>query len=215
MPQWQRELKKPKPGLACFLFFFKGEPHLDLIAYSQVGHTNFCYKYCALMIDIAHGEGTDQAKQMDFQLWSQKAGGKEEEKREGWCLVLSEWTNWSRTGGRERKHAPWGTPPPHTITCTTTIPQQHRLILTQLAGVPSAFMWLLVLHSANLSHHQCELLWLCVRLICCPSQYYCCLCLSVLVLLDFHLKLNLRQSCQKFENSPRRDWNLKQKPKRK
>lgn len=83
MPQWQRELKKPKPGLACFLFFFKGEPHLDLIAYSQVGHTNFCYKYCALMIDIAHGEGTDQAKQMDFQLWSQKAGGKEEEKREG------------------------------------------------------------------------------------------------------------------------------------
>lgn len=58
--------------------FLKREPHLDLIAYSQVGHTNFCYKYCALMIDIAHGKGTDQAKQMDFQLWSQKAGGKEE-----------------------------------------------------------------------------------------------------------------------------------------
>lgn len=36
--------------------FFKREPHLDLIAYSQVGHTNFCYKYCALMIDIAHGK---------------------------------------------------------------------------------------------------------------------------------------------------------------
>lgn len=31
-------------------------PHLDLIAYSQVGHTNFCYKYCSLMIDIAHGK---------------------------------------------------------------------------------------------------------------------------------------------------------------
>lgn len=59
-----------------------------MIAYSQVGHTNFCYKYCALMIDIAHGKvgrvgrglggggaGGDQAKQMDFQLWSQKAGG--------------------------------------------------------------------------------------------------------------------------------------------
>lgn len=62
--------------------FLKGKPHLDLIVYSQVGHTNFCYKYCALMIDIAHGNGTDQAKQMDFQLWSQKAGGKEE-RREG------------------------------------------------------------------------------------------------------------------------------------
>lgn len=59
--------------------FFKRRAHLDLIAYSQVGHTNFCYKYCALMIDIAHGKGTDQAEQMDFQLWSQKAGGKEQE----------------------------------------------------------------------------------------------------------------------------------------
>lgn len=57
---------------------FLREPHLELIGFSQVGHTNFCYKYCALMIDIADGEGTDQAKQMDFQLWSQKAGGKEE-----------------------------------------------------------------------------------------------------------------------------------------
>lgn len=78
--QWQCELKKLKPGLP-----FKRRAHLDLIAYSQVGHTNFCYKYCALMIDIAHGKGTDQAKQMDFQLRSQKAGGKEErrERREG------------------------------------------------------------------------------------------------------------------------------------
>lgn len=59
------------------------------------------------MIDIAHGKGTDQAKQMDFQLWSQKAGGKEE--REGWCLVLSEWTNWSRTGGG-RENMPPGEP---------------------------------------------------------------------------------------------------------
>lgn len=86
----------------------KVEPHLDLIAYSLVGHTNFCYKYCALMIDIAHGKGTDQAKQMDFQLWSQKAGGKEQ-RREGWCLVLSEWTNWSRTGGG-RENMPPGEP---------------------------------------------------------------------------------------------------------
>lgn len=78
LSQWQCELKELKPWLP----FLKGEPHLDLIAYSQVGHTNFCYKYCALMIDIAHGKGTDQAKQMDFQLWSQKAGGKEE-RREG------------------------------------------------------------------------------------------------------------------------------------
>lgn len=44
-----------KSGLA-FFFFFKRAPHLDLIAYSQVGHANFCYKYCALMIDIAHGK---------------------------------------------------------------------------------------------------------------------------------------------------------------
>lgn len=53
---------------------FKGA-HLDLIAYSQVGHTNFCYKYCALMIDIAHGKRTDQAEQMDSQLEGQKEGG--------------------------------------------------------------------------------------------------------------------------------------------
>lgn len=84
---------------------FLREPHLDLIAYSQVGHTNFCCKYCVLMIDIAHGKGTDEAKQMDFQLWSQKAGEKEE-CREGWCLVLSEWTNWSRTGGRRENMLP-------------------------------------------------------------------------------------------------------------
>lgn len=45
-----------------------------MIAYPQVGHPDFCSKYCALMIDIARGEETDQAKQMDFQLWGQKAG---------------------------------------------------------------------------------------------------------------------------------------------
>lgn len=107
-------------SLGCLL---KGEPHLDLIAYSQVGYTNFCYKYCALMIDIAHGKETDQAKQMDFQLWSQKPGGKVE-RREGWGLVLSEWTNWSRTGGG-RENMPPGEPQdpfflPHAITSTTT-----------------------------------------------------------------------------------------------
>ena len=64
------------------------EAHLDLIAYSQVGRTNFCYKYCALMIDIPHGKSTDQAEQMDSQLEGQKAGGRGG--REGWCLVLSE-----------------------------------------------------------------------------------------------------------------------------
>lgn len=60
------------------------------------------------MIDIAHGKEPDQAKQMDFQLWGQKAEGKEE-RREGWCLALSEWTNWSRTGGG-RENMPPGEP---------------------------------------------------------------------------------------------------------
>lgn len=77
------------------------------------------------MIDIACGKGTDQAKQMDFQLWSQKAGGKKD-RREGWCLVLSEWTNYSRTGGG-RENMPPGKPqqsrfPPYfspSITSTT------------------------------------------------------------------------------------------------
>lgn len=54
--------------------------HLELIGFFLAGHANFCYKYCALMIDVADGEGTDEAKQMHFQLWSQKAGGKEEER---------------------------------------------------------------------------------------------------------------------------------------
>lgn len=70
---------------------FLREPHLELIGFSQVGHTNFCYKYCALMIDIADGEGTDQAKQMDFQWWSQKAGGKEEWR--GGVMSGLEWVN--------------------------------------------------------------------------------------------------------------------------
>lgn len=43
------------------------------------------------MIDIADGEGTDQAKQMDFQLWSQKAGGKEEWR--GGVMSGLEWVN--------------------------------------------------------------------------------------------------------------------------
>lgn len=87
LPQWQSRTKKPKPQLP----FKKREPHLDLIAYSQVEHTNLCYKYCALMIDIAHGKATDQAKQMDFQLWGQKAGGKQRRRRreEGWDDVCS------------------------------------------------------------------------------------------------------------------------------
>ncbi len=53
--------------------------------------------------------------------------------------------------------------------------QQHGLILTRLAGVPSAFMWLLVLHRATLKRCQWELLWLfelCIRLICCPLLPY-------------------------------------------
>lgn len=59
--------------------------------------------------------------------------------------------------------------------------QQHGLILTGLAGVPSAFMWLLVLHRAALKPCQRELVWLfelCIRLICCPLQHYSSLSLS-------------------------------------
>lgn len=122
------------------------------------------------MIDIAHGEGTDQAKQMDFQLWSQKARGKEQ-RWEGCCLVLSEWTNWNRTRGREKKTCPPGN---HKTRFSPPL-LQHGLILTGLAGVPSAFMWLLVLRRATLKRCQWELLWLfelCIRLICCPSQPY-------------------------------------------
>lgn len=74
------------------LVAFLREPHLDLIAYSHAGYTNFCYKYCALMIDIAHGKATDQAKQMDFQLWSQKAGGREGGV-EGGMMSGLEWVN--------------------------------------------------------------------------------------------------------------------------
>lgn len=44
------------------------------------------------MIDIAHGKGTDQAKQMDFQLWSQKAGGREGGE-EGGMMSGFEWVN--------------------------------------------------------------------------------------------------------------------------
>lgn len=86
--------------------------------------------------------------------------------------------------------------------------QQHGLILTGLAGVPSAFMWLLVLHRATLKPWQWELLWLfelCIRLICCPSQPY-----SSLSLSDFHLMLNFLRKTQKFSNSPRRPLNIKQ-----
>lgn len=155
-----------------YLFFFFLEPHLDLIAYSQVRHRNFCYKYCALMIDIAHGKGTDQAKQMDFQLWSQKAGGKEE-RRAGWCLVLSEWTNCRRTGGGSANMPPGEPQPLHHLYNQHHRFQQHGLILTGLAGVHAAFMWLLVLHRATLERPHWDFLWLFelrISLICCPSQ---------------------------------------------
>lgn len=78
--------------------------------------------------------------------------------------------------------------------------QQHGLILTGLAGVPSAFMWLLVLHRATLKRCQWELLWLfelCIRLICCPSQPYSFLSLSyysIVLSLDVELSAEYK-SC--------------------
>lgn len=119
--------------------------------------------------------------------WTSNCGARRQEGREGWCLVLSEWTNWSRTGGG-RENMPPGEPQdpplsprlsPLTITSTTTTSSMGSFSL--LAGVPSAFMWLLVLHRATLKPCQWELLWLfepCIRLICCPSQPHSSLSLS-------------------------------------
>lgn len=69
-----------------------------------------------------------------------KAEEEEEGGRLGWCLLLSEWANCSRTGGREPKHAPQGNHnhlfPPNSNQHHHS--QQHGPILTRQAGLPLA-----------------------------------------------------------------------------
>lgn len=94
---------------------------------------------------------------------------------DGWCLVLSEWTNWSRMGEGE-KTCPLGNhkTPPLVYSPPPTKPAP-RLPTAWVHSheVPSAFMWLLVLHSEALKLCLWELLWLFglfIRIICCPSR---------------------------------------------
>lgn len=135
-------------SLGCLL---KGEPHLDLIGYSQVGHTNFCYKYCALMIDIAHGKRLIKQSK-----WTSNCGARRQEgRRRGGRDDVWSWVSELTGAGQGEGEK---TCPPGNHKALSFSPcynqhhhsKQHGLILTGLAGVPSAFMWLLVLHRATL-----------------------------------------------------------------
>lgn len=141
---FQRELGEPKSRMPL------RKAHLELIGFSQVGHANFYYKYCALMIDIADGEGTDEAKQMHFQCGARRREGRSN-RGDGWCLVLSEWTIWSRTGEGE-KTCPLGNhkTPPLIYSPPTKPASGLPTAWAHSHEVPSAFMWLLVLHSEAL-----------------------------------------------------------------
>lgn len=163
---FQRELGEPKSRMPL------RKAHLELIGFSQAGPANFYYKYCALMIDIADGEGTDEAKQMHFQCGARRREGRSN-RGDGWCLVLSEWTIWSRTGEGE-KTCPLGnhkTPP-----LIYSPPQnqhhgsqQHGLILTRSHQLLCGSLF----STVKPSNCLWEPLWLFelfIRIICCPSR---------------------------------------------
>lgn len=150
--------------------------------------------------------------------WSSKANGlpmvepegKREKSRGGRDVVwswVSELTGTGQGGGR--KNMPPGEPQDPLFSPL----RQHGLILTGLAGVPSAFMWLLVLHRATLKRCQWELLWLfelCIRLICCPSQHYSSSSVShcsVVLSLDGELSAEHKNLCK----PPSWPWIIKQK----